>query len=69
MAKADIDNLIEALTSSLDSIVQYYDRQTGEVVALSDEFGNRWIGGTRGALLGDHAAVGERALSNYGGFR
>jgi hypothetical protein len=39
MAKTDIDNLIEALTSSLDSIVQYYDRQTGEVVALSDEFG------------------------------
>jgi len=34
--KADIDNLIEALTSSLDSIVQYYGRQTGEAVALSD---------------------------------
>ncbi len=45
MAKADIDNLIEALTSSLDSIVQYYDRQTGEVVALSDEFGTGGLEG------------------------
>lgn len=45
MAKADIDALIEALTSSLDSIVQYYDRATGEVVAISDEFGTGGLEG------------------------
>jgi hypothetical protein len=45
MPKADIDALIEALTSSLDSIVQYYDRETGEVVAISDEFGTGGLEG------------------------
>lgn len=35
----DVDELIEALTSSLDTIQQFYDRETGEVVAMSDEFG------------------------------
>lgn len=39
MAKPDIDALIEALTSSLDNIRHYYDSQTGEVIALSEEFG------------------------------
>lgn len=35
----DVEGLIEALTSSLDTIQQFYDRETGEVVAMSDEFG------------------------------
>jgi len=34
-----MDGLIAAMTSSLDSIRFYYDRQTGETVMLSDEFG------------------------------
>ena len=34
-----MDGLIGAMTSSLDSIRHYYDRDTGEVVTLSDEFG------------------------------
>jgi len=38
MSVPDMDGLIEALTSSLDSIRHYYDRQTGEVITLSDEF-------------------------------
>lgn len=39
MPTPDLDALCEALTSSLDSIVHYYDRQTGEIIALSEEFG------------------------------
>ena len=35
----NVEALIEAFTSSLDSIAHYYDRQTGEVVTLSEEFG------------------------------
>jgi hypothetical protein len=35
----DLEGLIEALTSSLDTIRHYYDSSTGEVVALSEEFG------------------------------
>lgn len=35
----NLEGLVEAFTSSLDSIAQYYDRQTGEVVTLSEEFG------------------------------
>ena len=34
-----MDGLIQAMTSSLDSIRHYYDRDTGEIVMLSDEFG------------------------------
>ncbi len=39
MSTPDMDGLIEAMTSSLDSIRHYYHRDTGEVVMLSDEFG------------------------------
>lgn len=39
MASPDLEGLIEALTSSLDTIQHYYDSSTGEVVALSEEFG------------------------------
>ena len=39
MNTPDMDGLIEAMTSSLDSIRHYYDRDTGEIVMLSDEFG------------------------------
>jgi hypothetical protein len=35
----DLDALCEALTSSLDSIIHYYDKLTGDVIALSEEFG------------------------------
>ena len=39
MASPDLEGLIEALTSSLDTIRYYYDSSTGEIVALSEEFG------------------------------
>ena len=39
MASPDLEGLIEALTSSLDTIRHYYDSSTGEIVALSVEFG------------------------------
>lgn len=39
MAKPDLEGLIEALTSSLDTIRHYYDSTTGEIVSLSEEFG------------------------------
>lgn len=39
MAIPDEDALIEALTSILDDIHYYYDKITGEVIALSEEFG------------------------------
>ena len=39
MSTPDMDSLILALTSALDSIRNYYDRTTGEVVTISDEFG------------------------------
>jgi Uncharacterised protein family (UPF0158) len=45
MALPDEDALIEALTSVLDDIHYYYDRQTGEVIALSEEFGTGEIEG------------------------
>jgi hypothetical protein len=38
MVDPDLDGLIAAMTSSLDSIRYYYDRNTGETVMLSDEF-------------------------------
>ncbi len=40
-----MDALIEAMTSSLDSIRHYYHRDTGEVVTLSDEFGTGQLEG------------------------
>lgn len=39
MSTPDMDALIAAMTSSLDSIRHYYDRDTGEIVMVSDEFG------------------------------
>ncbi len=39
MAVPDENALLEALTSVLDDIHYYYDRITGEVIALSEEFG------------------------------
>ena len=39
MASPDLEGLIDALTSSLDTIRHYYDSTTGEIVALSEEFG------------------------------
>ena len=39
MSTPDMDSLILALTSALYSIRNYYDRTTGEVVTISDEFG------------------------------
>jgi len=39
VASPDLEGLIEALTSNLDTILHYYDSSTGEVVALSEEFG------------------------------
>ncbi|GMR24178.1 MAG: hypothetical protein BMS9Abin37_2691 [Acidobacteriota bacterium] len=40
-----MDGLIEAMTSSLDSIRHYYHRDSGEVVTLSDEFGTGQLEG------------------------
>lgn len=45
MAIPDEDALIEALTSILDDIHYYYDRITGEVIALSEEFGTGGLEG------------------------
>jgi hypothetical protein len=42
---ADLDALVEALTSRLDSIRHYYDRETGEVIAVFDEFGTAELPG------------------------
>jgi hypothetical protein len=39
VAKPDLEGLIEALTSHLDTIRHYYDSSTGEIVSLSEEFG------------------------------
>ena len=39
MAIPDEDALIEALMSILDDIHYFYDRMSGEVIALSEEFG------------------------------
>lgn len=41
----NLEALIEAFTESLDSIAQYYDRQTAEVVTLSEEFGTGQLEG------------------------
>lgn len=40
-----MEGLIEALTSSLDTIQHYYDSSTGEIVALSVEFGTGELDG------------------------
>ena len=45
MPVPNLDVVIEALTSSLDSIKQYYDKSSGEVVSVSDEFGEAELDG------------------------
>ena len=40
-----MDGLIAAMTSSLDSIRHYYDRSTGEIAMVSDEFGGGELDG------------------------
>ena len=45
MSAPDMDGLILAMTSALDSIRHYYDRETGEVVTLSEEFGTGRLDG------------------------
>ncbi len=45
MPAPNLDVVIEALTSSLDSIKQYYDKTSGEVVTVSDEFGETELDG------------------------
>lgn len=45
MTTPDMDGLIAAMTSSLDSIRHYYDRQTGEIIMLSEEFGDGGLEG------------------------
>ena len=45
MSTPDLDGLIAAMTSSLDSIRHYYDRTTGEIVMLSEEFGTGQLEG------------------------
>ncbi len=61
MAQPDLEALIEALTSSLDSIRHYYDSSTGEVIALSDEFGTGELEGPPSRYTPIHSlTVSER---------
>lgn len=61
MASPDLEALIEALTSSLDTIRYYYDSATGEVVSLSDEFGTGELEGPPGRYTPIHSlSVSER---------
>jgi hypothetical protein len=56
-----MEGLIEALTSSLDTIRYYYDSATGEVVSLSDEFGTGELEGPPGRYTPIHSlSVSER---------
>jgi len=61
VAQPDLEALIEALTSSLDSIRHYYDSSTGEVIALSDEFGTGELEGPPSRYTPIHSlTVSER---------
>lgn len=56
-----MEGLIEALTSSLDTIRYYYDSVTGEVVSLSDEFGTGELEGPPERFTPIHSlSVSER---------
>jgi len=50
---ASLEALIQALESQLDTITHYYDRETGEVVMVSEEFSEG---------LGDMEAGADRYL-------
>jgi hypothetical protein len=67
VASPDLEGLIEALTSNLDTIRHYYDSSTGEVVASrrSSEPAAR---GPRSATRRS-TPFGERAVSDHGGLR
>lgn len=61
MASPDFQGLIEALTSNLDTIKYFYDSSTGEVVALSEEFGTGELEGPRQRYTEVHSfSVSER---------
>ena len=61
MASPDLEGLIEALTSSLDTIRYYYDSSTGEIVALSEEFGTGELEGPPERYTAIHSlSVSER---------
>jgi hypothetical protein len=61
VAQPDMEGLIEALTSSLDTIRYYYDSVTGEVVSLSDEFGTGELEGPPERFTPIHSlSVSER---------
>ncbi len=50
---ASLEALIQALESQLDTIKHYYDREAGEVIMVSEEFGDG---------LGDTEAEADRYL-------
>jgi hypothetical protein len=61
VASPDLEGLIEALTSSLDTIRYYYDSSTGEIVALSEEFGTGELEGPPERYTAIHSlSVSER---------
>jgi hypothetical protein len=61
VANPDLEGLIEALTSSLDTIRHYYDSTTGEIVALSEEFGTGELEGPPARYTPIHSlSVSER---------
>jgi len=61
VASPDFQGLIEALTSNLDTIKYFYDSSTGEVVALSEEFGTGELEGPRQRYTEVHSfSVSER---------
>jgi len=54
--RPSLESVVQALESQLDTIKHYYDRNTGEVVMLSEEFGEF------GEEPGDLDQQGERFL-------
>lgn len=61
MPNPDLEALIEALTSSLDTIRYYYDSATGEVVTVSEEFGTGELDGPPSRYTPIHSlSVSER---------
>jgi hypothetical protein len=61
MSAPDVDGLIAAMTSSLDSICHYCDRDSGEIVMLSEEFGTGELEGpAERYLLVTPLSVSER---------
>jgi hypothetical protein len=59
--KPDLEGLIEALTSNLDTIRHYYDSSTGEILSLSEEFGTGELEGPAERYTPIHSlSVSER---------